>query len=239
MQTSAHLTKRSGTKAEVGTVMTYRSLVDADAWRDATLRDLASGVLDDAYRGLGLKRVSFWLERDPDGAMAMWEGTDIDTVLERYAASSDPVLARWRGQLRVFSGPEAAEGFWDATRHRLGSWETGQEGAESEITIIRDASQAKILHQMALDFELDASLKSLVDRIRRRQGFTRIEAWGQQSEGEEICLLLFEAHDLEAANAEIAAEKNEFDKQTMKLWRSAVQTHSPPSTAKLLARWHA
>jgi hypothetical protein len=214
--------------------------VDADGFVSSLLNDLPNARFGDAFRELGLTNVAFWVQRDPDAAVARWEGADIGTLLERYAASSNPVLARWRGQLRVFSGPQEAESFWDASRHRLLSWGTEEHGAESEITIFREARQVDIYRQLANDFQQDPSLLGLLDRVRRRQGFTRIETWHQQNNGDDVVLTLTEAHNLKEAMAQIGAEDNELDKRTMEVVRTMLhQSAPPPPAAKLLARWHA
>ena len=240
MQSPSPADESPASKVEVGTILTYRTLVNAAGFVEALLSDLPSAAFGDAYRELGLTRVSFWVQRDPDAAIARWEGTDIDTLLERYAASSNPVLARWRGQLRMFSGPEEAEGFWDASRDRLLSWATGEEGAESEITIFREPRQVDMYRQLAKDFQQDASLLGLLDRVRRRQGFTRIETWHQRTGGDDVVLALTEADHMDKAMAQIATEDNELDRRTMKVVRTMlVQGAPPPPAAKLLARWHA
>jgi hypothetical protein len=223
-----------------GTILTYRTLLDVDGFCEALLSDLPSEKFGDAYRDLGLAHVSFWVQRDPDAAIARWEGRDIDTMLERFAASSNPVLARWRGQLRVFSGPQEAESFWDASRHRLLSWGTDEQGAESEITVCSEPRQVDMYRRLANEFQQDPSLFGLLDRVRRSQGFTRIETWHQQKDGDEVILNLIEAHDLKGALAQIAAENNELDKRSMKVVRAVLlQAPSPSPVATLLARWHA
>lgn len=240
MQSSVHLEKMSEKNAEVGTILTSGLVLDPEGWREATLGDISTESFDDAYRSLGLTHAAFWIQRDPNVAVAMWEGADIDTFFERFAASSHPVVAKWRGLLRTFSGPEEAENFWDASHHRLFSWATEEEGAESEVTIYRDPSQVEAFRRLANDFQQDPALMSLVDRVRRRQGYSRIETWHQQSNGDDIVLTLFEGHDLNAAMTQIAAEDNELDRRTMKLIRNTfLQTQSPPPVAKLLARWRA
>jgi hypothetical protein len=240
MQSSKPVDETPASKGEVGTVLTYRTLLDADGYSQALLRDLPREGFGDAFRELGLTRVSFWVQRNPDAALARWEGTDIGTLLDRYAAASNPVLARWRGQLRVYSGPQEAESFWDASRDRLLAWATDEEGAESEITIFREPTQVDMYRRLATDFQRDPALLGLLDRVRRRQGFTRIETWLQQKDGDGVVLALTEAHDLKEAMAQIATEDNELDKRTMKVVRTMlVQSTRPYPAATLLARWHA
>ena len=224
---------------ESGTVLSHRSLLQADAFCDAIIRDLPSDEFGDAFRSLGLTHVSFWIQRDPDGALARWEGADIDTLFERFAASSNPVLVRWRGRLRVFSGPQEAESFWEASRDRLLSWATDEQGAESEITVYRGAEQVEAYRQMACDVQADPALYSLLGRVRGRQGFTRVETWQQRGD-DDLIMTLLEANNLEDALAQRQAESNEFDQRIMKLLRSMIlQAPIPPSTATLLGHWHA
>jgi hypothetical protein len=79
-----------------------------------------------------------------------------------------------------------------------------------------------------------------MDRVRGRQGFTRIETWHQQTNGDDVVLTLIEAHDLQSAMGQLMAEDNRLDKRLMKVMRSSLlQGQSPPPAAKLLARWHA
>lgn len=227
-------------KAEIGTVMTYRSLRDGDALREALLNDIPTVSYGDAFRGLGLTRVSFWTQHDPAAAVVRWEGTDIDTVLERFAASADPVLARWRGQLRMWSGPVEAESFWDASRHRLLSWGTGEQGAQSVVTVYRDTREIEMYRQRFVDFDRDPSLRKLLNRVRGRQGFTRLETWHQQANGSDLVLTLLEADDLSTAMAQLLSEDNELDKRLMDLLRSTIlHPAAQSSSATLLARWHA
>lgn len=224
--------------AEVGTILSYRSLLKADDFCNALLKDISTVKLGDAFRELGLSQVSFWIQRSPDAAVVMWEGTDIETLFDRYAASPNPTLVRWRGQLRVYSGPDEADGFWDASHHRLLSWSTGEQGAQSEIRIDRQPEQVEAYRRLAEDFQGDPSLMSLIDRVRRRQGFTRIETWHQESDGGHTLLSLVEANDLNDSMAQIATESNDLDKRTMKVVRATFHLGLPPPST-LLARWHA
>ena len=240
MQPAARLEKVSRASTQVGTLLTCGLLLDAEGWREATLSDISSGSFDDAYRGLGLTHAAFWIQRNPDVAVAMWEGADIDTFFERFDESSHPVIAKWRGLLRMFSGPQEAENFWDASHHRLLAWSTGEQGAESEVVIYREPRQVDAYRRLAEDFAQDASLMGILDRLRRRQGFTRIETWHQRTKGDDILLTLVEAHDLNASMAQLMAEDNELDRRTMAVVRSTLlHSESPPPAAELLARWHA
>lgn len=238
MQPPEDLVKVSGTKAELNTVVSYRSLREADVWSEALLKDLSNeSGLGDAYRSLGLTRVSFWMQRNPDAAVVMWEGIDTDTLFERISVSPNPVLGKWRGLLRMWSGPEEADSYWDASRHKLFSWAADEQGADSEVTIHRDPAQLEAYREFCLDLQQDPSLMSLLARVRQRQGFTRIEAWHQHMNGSDLVLVLREAHDLDAAMSQLVAEDNEFDKRVMELLRgSLLQQSPPPSPAKLLTR---
>ena len=239
MASSVNVTKVSGSEAEIGTLLTFANLVETDAFCEALLNDISSASYDEAHRSLGLTRISLWIQRDPDALITMWEGRDVETVLERYAASSNPFLGKWRGHFRVWSGPQEAESFWDASHHRLLSWATDEEGAESEVTVYRDPIQVEAYRRFCLDLRQPA-LMGILDRVRRRQGFTRIETWHQRSNGNDVVLTVVEAHDLNAAIAQLRAEDNELDERVMKLVRNTIlQTASPPTVAKLLARWRA
>lgn len=240
MQPSVHLDEVTEVKSALGTVMTYRPLLDADGWQEALLADISTAPFADAYRSLGLTGVSFWLQRNPDAAMARWEGTDVDTLLDRYAVSPHPVLSRWRGQLRTLSGPVEAENFWNASHHRLFSWSSEEEGAQSEITVYRKQKDIEAFQRLSLDFQHDPSLLKLFERVRRHQGFTRIETWHQHTDDGEAVLTLFEAHDLGAAMAQRAAEGNRLDQRIMQVERKTLfhQDRVTP-VAKLFARWRA
>jgi hypothetical protein len=239
MQTSAQLIKGSDVKVEVGTVLSYRPLLDAEAWHEGLLNEFASEEMGDSYHELGLTRVSSWLQRDPDAAIIRWEGSDVDTLFERWAASSNPVLARWRGQFRVNSGPQEAENFWDASRHRLFSWTSEEEGEDSEIRVFRGTSEMQSLFRLYEDVSNDNAHFEAFDRIRRSQGFTRIETWTQQVGEETLMLNLFEAHDLASSLLQVESESNSFDRRLMDTRRAAVE--GPPLLAhhpgKLIADW--
>lgn len=240
MEPSVSLEEVPGVKSATGTVMTYRPLLDADGWQEALRADISTVAFADAYRSLGLTDVTFWLQRNPDAAMARWEGADVDTLLDRYAVSRDPVLSRWRGRLRTLSGPVVAESFWNASHHRFFSWASGEEGAQSEITVYRKPREVEAFQRLSLDFQQDPSLMKLFERVRRHQGFTRIETWHQHTDGGDAVLTLFEAHDLGAAMAQRAAEANRLDERIMQVERKTLfhQERLPP-VAKLFARWHA
>ena len=119
MQSSIHVEKVSDAKAEVGTLLTYRKLVQVEAYSEAMRADVSKKAFGDAFREIGVTRLSFWVQRDPDASLVRWEGADIDSVLLRYGNSPNRELSRWRGLLRVFSGPDEADGYWDASRERI------------------------------------------------------------------------------------------------------------------------
>ena len=239
MQTSAHLIKEPDAKAVVGTTMTYRSLLKADAFSEGILSDISNGNLDDALHSLGLKRYSIWIHRDPDAEVSMWEGTEIDTLLERFGTSSHPVLARWRDEFRVLSGPEAAENFWDASRQGLFSWTADQEGEDSRIRVFRGTAEVQALVRLFEDIGNDAAHLRIFDRIRRDQGFTRIEMWTQQVGEETLLLNLYEGHNLERSLSLLEAESNRFDKRMMQARRAAERGPRglAQPAAKLLVDW--
>ena len=227
-------------KTEIGSMLTYRPLLNVEGMSEAILKDIAEESFSDALRSLGLTRVSFWIQRAPDASVVMWEGAEIETLYQRWAASSNLVISRWRGLLRMFSGPEVADGLWTASRDRLFSWATGEDGAESELMIFREPKQVEKYLQLARDYQRDPSLLGIVDRVRRRQGFTRIEKWHQKTNDGDVILTLFEAHQLDAAMAQRAAEENRLDQRIVAIDRATLLAGDSHShSAKLLARWHA
>lgn len=223
-----------------GTILTYRPLLQADRLCEAVLNDVPNPEYGDAFRGLGLTKVSFWIQRNPDAAMVRWEGADIDSLFDRFETSPNQVLAKWRGLLRVFSGPVVADGYWNAPRHRVFCWTTGEEGEESEIMVHRQPKRVEAFLELADNFQSDPSLLGILDRVRRSQGFTRIETWHQRTNEEDVMLTLVEAHDLKDARAQMEAETNELDQRTMQVVRSSMLEPSIAQfAAKLLTTWRA
>lgn len=223
-----------------GSILVHWSIRDVTGWKQAVLPDFSSPAFGDALRGLGVERLTLWFQEDPPAAVARYDGTDMDTMLERAAVSSDRVIARWRGLMALFSDPSAVDTFWDASVHQLFSWSTEREGRESEMTVIRNDNQIEAYLDMANDFQNDPSLFKIVDRVRRHQGFTRIETWHQQVDGRNVILVLMEADDLQGAIAALWEENNALDRRIMKLARSMINDPSlAPPVAKLLARWQA
>lgn len=222
------------------TILTSTNLVDAEAFCEALIREVSSAGYDELCRGLGLTRVSYWLDRGPDVVVTMWEGRDVHGIVEYLATSSDPVVAKWRGLMRMWAGPGEMDRFWDAERHRLLSWATEEQGAESELIIERNPKRVDAYVRLARDFQNDPSLFLLLGKVRGRQGLTRIELWHESASGQEILLNLVEGHDLKGSMAQIMAEENELDQRTMEVVRSTFQQSDKlPPTAKLLARWQA
>lgn len=226
---------------EVGTMLTYRGLVRPDEYCKAVLSDLPTGRLDDPLRELEVTGLTVWVQRVPDAAIVRWEGNHIDSVLERLSASRDATLARWRGMLRVFSGPTEMDSYWDAARHRIFSWASDEARHESEIKVFRCTGEVEALSRLYRDVEADPAHLGIFERIRREQGITRVEAWIQKRGEETLFLNLIEARDLESAYAAMESESNEFDRRLMKTRRAALE--GPPlkgqSGAKLLIDWRA
>lgn len=222
-------------------MMTYRGLVQTDQYCEAVLRDLPTGILDDPLRALEVTRLSVWVQRAPDAAIVRWEGKNIDSVLERFAASDDPTLTKWRGMLRAFSGSAEMDTYWDASRHRIFSWAADEARHESEIKVFRCTSEVDALHNLYRDVQSDPAHFRIFERIRQGQGITRVEAWIQQRGEETLFLNLIEARDLGNAYAAMEAETNEFDRRIMKTRRAALK--GPPlsggAAAKLLIDWRA
>lgn len=226
----------------MGTILTYRGLAQVEAYSDAIRADVSKKSFGDALRDLGVTRLSFWVQRDPDASLVRWEGTEIDSVLQRYETSSNRELARWRGLLRVFSGPEEAESYWDASRHRIFSWASQNgESEQREIKVFPATDDIEALSALYRDIQNDPGLLSDFERIRMDQGFTRIEAWTQEIAGEVLLLNLFEAHNLDSAYSSIEAEHHDLDRRIMKTRRTALK--GPPlrsvPAGKLIADWRA
>ena len=219
--------------------MTYRGLVQPDEYCEAVLSDLPTGRLDHSLRTLEVTRLSVWVQRTPDATIVRWEGRHIDLALARLGASRDPMLARWRGMLRVFSGPAEMDSYWDAERHRVFSWAADDPGPESEIKVFRCTDEVEALLQLYRDIRSDPAHLGVFERIRRGQGITGVEAWIQKRGEETLLLNLVEARDLRSAYAAIEAETNEFDRRIMKTRRAALK--GPPlgagPGAKLLTDW--
>lgn len=227
-------------EASQDAILTYITLRDPEALCKALLEDLTTGKFDDVYRDMGLTRVTYWIQRDPDAAVTMWEGRDLDTLIERFGTSSSPILAEWRGLIRLWSGPDEEASFWEAEHHRLLSWSAEEPGSESQLMVFRDPRQVQAYREFAEDFQDDPSLFRLLDRVRRQQGFTRIETWHQRVLGEDIVLTVAEAHNLNDATAQLMAENNELDRRVMELVRKTLLGEAPPRPpAALLYRWSA
>jgi hypothetical protein len=225
----------------VGTMMTYRGLVRPDEYCKAVLSDLPTGRLDAPLSALEVTRLSVWVQRHPDAAIVRWEGKHIDSVLERFGASDDPTLAKWRGMLRTFSGSAEMDSYWDASRHRIFSWGKDEARHDSEIKVFRCTSEIEALLSLYRDVQSDPAHFRIFERIREGQGVTRVEAWTQQSGEETLFLNLVEARDLGSAYAAMEGETNEFDRRVMKTRRAALK--GPPmsggAVAKLLIDWRA
>jgi hypothetical protein len=99
--------------------------------------------------------------------------------------------------------------------------------------IYREPKEVEAYWQLSEDFQQDPSLMGILDRVRRRQGFTRIETWRQKTDDEDLLLTIVEAHDLKEASAQMAEETNELDMRIMKVVRNA------GSPATFLVRWDA
>ena len=220
-------------------MLTYRALRDIARYKEAILSDFSTSAFGDAFRGLGLVRVSVWLQHDPPASVTRWEGTDIDTLSARSAASKNPVIAKWRGLMRVFSDPSEVERYWDASRRCLFSWTAEKEGRESEITVFRNPHDVEAYLEAATHFQNDPELLKILDRVRRRQGFTRIETWHQASQDQSLILVLMEADDLKAALVRTCEEEEELVGRILKPERSMIVDPAlAPPAAKLLAQWH-
>jgi hypothetical protein len=212
-----------------------------DHYRQELLADRDSPEFDEAHRGVGLSRVMTWVQRQPDYAIIRWDGENVPDALERAARSEDPLMSKWRGLVRVFAGPAQAEGVWQLeSHHHVFSWTTGEEGPDVDTRIFHGSSVVNQFLTLLADIKGDPPLLSIYDRIRRRQGITRVEVWHQNIEDEDVILRVLEGHDLDAAFEDMAAGKTELDRRIRDLEIATLgKSHISRSQAELLVDWRA
>jgi hypothetical protein len=215
-------------------------LINMSDYRKALLNDRDSPEFDRAHREAGAWHVMTWVHPEPPYAIIRWQGPDVLDSLARTATSQDPFMARWRGLIRMYSGPEGAGGVWDSSRHQVFLWELGEEGPEADIRIFHGTSAVHEYIKMLADINENPALQKLYDRIRRQQGVTRVEIWHQQLGEEEVVMRLVEGHDLDAAFREVTEEKIDFDQRINRVARAGLeQAATSRSQAELIVNWKA
>jgi hypothetical protein len=90
------------------------------------------------------------------------------------------------------------------------------------------------------DFGGDPALLGVFDRIRRRQGFTRLEVWHQKLGEDDVVIWLAEGRDVAGAYAEIFEGKNDFDRRIRKLVGASLNVSDPSGgMPELVLDWRA
>lgn len=212
-----------------------------DHYRQELLADRDTPEFDEAHRGVGLRRVMTWVQRHPDYAIIRWDGENIPDALERTARSKDPLMSKWRGLVRVFAGPVQAEGVWQLeSHHHVFSWTTGVEAPDVDVRIFHGSPIVNQFLTLLADIKGDPPLLSIYDRIRRRQGITRVEVWHQNIDDEDVILRVLEGDDLDAAFEDMAAGTTELDRRIRDLEVATLgESHISRSQAELLVDWRA
>jgi hypothetical protein len=223
-----------------GAVLFSFPLLRIDEYRQALMADRDTSEFDHAHRGLGLTRVMTWVQRDPHYAIIRWEGESVLDALASSATTTDPLMGKWRGLIRAFSGIDAAGSVWDASRRQVFSWNTEVEGPETSVRLLHGTKVVTEYLETMEDFSSDPALLGVFDRIRRRQGFTRLEAWHQKIGDDDIVLWFATGSGLEAAYADIFEGKNPFDQRVGKLVAASLNINDPPGgKPELIVDWRA
>ena len=204
------------------TILFSIPLLRPDELRAAALADQDSGELERAYGPLGISRVSSWVQKRPDYLTVMWEGMNLLDAIKETAVSDDPHFAKWRGLTRIYAGPDPAQAFWDASRHRIFEWSTGERGRDSEARVFHGTESIEEYLRFVQDVQNDPNLHAEFDRIRREQAFTRAELWHQTSGGQDVVISLWEAHDMDAAIAKVLARRTPLDERILEIRRIAL-----------------
>jgi hypothetical protein len=213
-------------------------LVSMKEYRKALLADADSPEFDRAHREAGATHVMTWLHPEPPYAIIRWQGPNVLDAVARTATSQDPFMARWRGIIRMYAGPEGAEGVWDSTRHQVFFWDSGDEGPEADMRIFHGTSAVHEYLKMLNDLNENPALQKLYDRIRRQQRVTRVEIWHQQLGDAEVVMRLVEGHDLDGAFKQVTEEKINFDQRINQVARAALDpTATSRSGAELVVNW--
>lgn len=223
------------------TILFCLSLRRPDEWRDAIREAALHPDLDVSLREFGLQRLSVWLHRSPTMALFRWEGPGMDVGLERFATTDIPLLALWRGLLRVYAGPDELDRVWDSHFERLFSWESGTTGGQTQLQVFRGGSQVGVFLDAARHVESVPAVRDVFAEVRSAQGFTRVETWHQKTDEEDLVLTLLEGDDLEASLNKVEARSNVFDQRVMEIREAAFVgpafKKQPP--AELLLDWGA
>jgi hypothetical protein len=223
-----------------GAVLFSFPLLRSDDYRQALTADRATSEFDHAHRSLGLTRVMTWVQRDPNYAIIRWEGASVLDALAISATTTDPLMGKWRGLIRAFSGADAAGSVWDASRRQVFSWSTGEDGPETSVRLLRGTKLVTEYLETMEDFGSDPALLGVFNRIRRRQGFTRLEVWHQRLGVDDIVLWFATGSDLEAAYADIFEGKSQFDQRVGKLVAASLNVDDPPGgKPELIVDWRA
>ena len=215
-------------------------LADPKGYREAAIADQGTAEFDEAYRSLGFTRVLIWVQREPPYAIIQCEGEDVLDSVARTKTTDNGFFVRWRGLVRVLAGEEGAEVLWNAAHHRIFAWTSAENGPEASVRLFHGSSVVGAYLRTMEDFKNDPALFRIFDRIRRRQGFTRLEAWHQTLGEDEVVLWLAEGRDLEAAYTDIFEGKNDFDRRVSKVVRASLEVSNlSEGTPELVVSWRA
>ena len=226
--------------AGVETVLFSIPLKDVDGYRKALIAERDSIEFADSHRAAGATRVMTWVQRDPPYAVIRWDGKNVLESIASTATTKDPFMARWRGIIRVYSGVQGAATVWDSARHQVFSWETGEEGSDTDMRVFHGSSQVHDFLTLLAEISNDPALGRLYDRVRRGQGVTKVEIWHQRSLNEELVMRMVEGNQLDAAFAEVDAESKEFDRRLNRLARAALSPSATTrSEAEMIVDWRA
>jgi hypothetical protein len=213
-------------------------LIHQREYRDALLADADSPEFDRAHREAGATRVMTWVQPEPPYAVIRWQGPNILDAVARTETSLDPFIARWRGLIRMYSGPVGAEGVWDSAKHQVFFWDSQEEGTQADMRIFHGTFAVREYLNMLADINQNPALEKLYDRIRRQQRVTRVEIWHQQLGDEEVIMRLVEGHDLDGAFEQVTEEKIDFDQRINRIARAALDpTATNRSKAELIVDW--
>jgi hypothetical protein len=215
-------------------------LKDPGGYREAAIADQGTPELDEACRALGCSRVLTWVQQEPAYLIVRWEGEHVLDSVARTATADNPFIARWRGLIRVFAGEAGEEALWDASHHRVFSWTSGEEGPETSVRLFHGSAIVPAYLRAMEDFGGDPALLGVFDRIRRRQGFTRLEVWHQKLGEDDVVIWLAEGRDLVGAYAEIFEGRNDFDRRIRKLVGASLNVSDPSAgMPELVLDWRA
>jgi hypothetical protein len=202
-------------------------LVDPDGYKEAAAAYRATPEFDEAHRNLGCTRLLTWIQREPAYAIIRWEGVNVLESVARTASTTDPFFARWRELVRLFAGETGEGALWHASHHRVFSWTSGEEGPEASVRVFHGTAAITDYLWTMEDVTSVPGLLGVFDRIRRQQGFTRLEVWHQSLGEDDVVLWLAEGRQLEAAYANIFEGKNDFDRRVRTLVKASLDVNDP------------